>query len=646
MEDDRSTHDAASTSSEIDAALLTRLRNGDDSAYTALWTRHIDAALTLARNCVSQDAEDLASEAFLRVYHQVTVSGNGPQQSFRAYLFTVIRNLAAKWEGARNRTITGLDVEVLNLPELVDAQDGLAALNGQAEADEVLEAFRALPERWQRVLWLVEIEDASHKHVAAELEIKPNAVAALLVRARKGLKREWLTAQIPPHLRTDDSHTAALLPEMITSERPLSAAKRRRIESHLPDCDECHILFESLRATYQSTRSKSLKAYGFAALAGAIPASKAGPLVDGGTAAGVTTLGGGGALLVGGMTGAGLLIGGVLVAGLTLGNLFPSVAWTSSDDRSTSSTSTADPGDDAGKRSGDRADDAENTSRTHEPWKGVATTIAPEDGGLPAPEAGTEDRLGRGNTNPDIPEPIFTRIPEQMETLTRPQPLGPDDDSPGPRGSGDDSSTELTPGLSTPRTVEDYHAPVLAGHTSSGASVIVEFENARYAPTVAENGSWSFDLRLLSSRAGTYEYTVWAFTETDSSLAETGSFTLLPVDVRGLLPEIGEQMLIDEARSTGVVIEVTGPAAGAVCLALPFSDEYAVIDLGESGTTRIRLRFFENGFYALNFRVCSDEYFTVSTERFVAVEDPDVLWEPWAPDPTLDAIEIEVLADL
>jgi len=77
---------------ETDTILISRLRSGDNTAYTALWAKHVDAALRVARRITPNHAEDLVSEGFLALYQQIAVKKNGPDSAFRAYLFTVMRN--------------------------------------------------------------------------------------------------------------------------------------------------------------------------------------------------------------------------------------------------------------------------------------------------------------------------------------------------------------------------------------------------------------------------------------------------------------------------------------------------------------------------------------------------------------------------
>lgn len=153
-----------------DEALLSLVRQGNVDAYEQLWRRHIDAALQVASRVSPGNGEDLASEAFLAVFNQVAKNGAGPKSSFRAYLLTTIRNTAMRWN--RDARMTVLTPEL----EVVTPDDGLITFEAQARAAQVLDAFKALPDRWQRVLWMTEIEGVPRLQIAKEIGIKPNAV--------------------------------------------------------------------------------------------------------------------------------------------------------------------------------------------------------------------------------------------------------------------------------------------------------------------------------------------------------------------------------------------------------------------------------------------------------------------------------------
>jgi len=132
---------------DADADLVLRTRSGDTDAFAELWRRHYRAGVTVARNMTSSlDADDLVQEAYTRIYHSI-VQGGGPTGSFRAYLFTSIRNTAAAWGRARRETA---------YEELDGVEDPSGAEHeSEAALDRGLthRAFRSLPTRWQEVLW-------------------------------------------------------------------------------------------------------------------------------------------------------------------------------------------------------------------------------------------------------------------------------------------------------------------------------------------------------------------------------------------------------------------------------------------------------------------------------------------------------------
>src|SRR5690606_25533759 len=74
-----------------DAELISRVRSGDRSAFGELFTRHHSAALKAAtRFCAGTrtSAEDCVSDAFTQILAALQ-RGKGPDEFFRAYLYTV-----------------------------------------------------------------------------------------------------------------------------------------------------------------------------------------------------------------------------------------------------------------------------------------------------------------------------------------------------------------------------------------------------------------------------------------------------------------------------------------------------------------------------------------------------------------------------
>lgn len=216
---------------ETDRDLVTRAQAGDARAFGALWSRHVAFATRYAASVTSTiDADDLASEAFARIFTAVQAQG-GPRGDFRPYLAVTIRNLAAEWGRAR-REFTGLD------QERIESLEGEGSAGPDEDADLVMRAFASLPRRWQVALWYTEVEELPLADVATALGINVNAVSQLTFRAREGLRAAWIQEHLP--LRPTGSDCRWAVERMGAYERRrLGKRERTRIETHVADCSDC-----------------------------------------------------------------------------------------------------------------------------------------------------------------------------------------------------------------------------------------------------------------------------------------------------------------------------------------------------------------------------------------------------------------------
>ena len=222
-----------------DAALVMMARSGDRGAFAQLWQRHARSGLRVARQFTSTiDADDLVSEAYVRIYQRV-LAGGGPDGAFRPYLYTTIRNLASRWGGDRR------DV---NVDDISDFEDPMAAEDPATKAlDRTLtvRAFRALPERWQSVLWYTEVEGMDPHEVAPILGLTANGVAALSYRAREGLRKAWLQAHVSDATASGECQWAITrLGDL--ARNGLTARERTRVNDHLATCARCLIISEEV----------------------------------------------------------------------------------------------------------------------------------------------------------------------------------------------------------------------------------------------------------------------------------------------------------------------------------------------------------------------------------------------------------------
>ncbi|QNA92088.1 sigma-70 family RNA polymerase sigma factor [Microbacterium sp. Se63.02b] len=218
-----------------DADLILRARSGDTGAFGELWRRHYPSGIAVARSITSSiDPDDLVQEAYTRIY-QAIIKGGGPNGSFRAYLFTSIRNTAAGWGRARRETA------IDELDSVADPETTDQAENEALDRSLTAQAFRSLPSRWQEVLWYTEIEQMKPQEVGRLLGMKSGAVSQLAFRAREGLREAWVQA----HLRSaaEGSECQWTIEHLGAYSRGnLSTRDLKRLELHLDECARCMIV--------------------------------------------------------------------------------------------------------------------------------------------------------------------------------------------------------------------------------------------------------------------------------------------------------------------------------------------------------------------------------------------------------------------
>lgn len=233
------TETLSDTTAPSDAELISRVRGGDVAAYGELFRRHKDAATRLSHQLVrGPDSDDLVSEAFAKVL-VVLQGGGGPDVAFRAYLLTAVRRLHVDRIRASAKLTTSDDMEAFD-PGIPFQDTAVAAFENGAAA----QAFASLPERWQMVLWHLEVEGQKPAEVAALLGMSANSVSALAYRAREGLRQAFLTKHLNDTSQTEcrwvNEHLGAFI------RKGLAKRDSGKVQAHLDECRRCTAMYLEL----------------------------------------------------------------------------------------------------------------------------------------------------------------------------------------------------------------------------------------------------------------------------------------------------------------------------------------------------------------------------------------------------------------
>lgn len=223
-----------------DASLIQAVRDGDVASFGLLYGRHLEAALRLARELVSPaDVDDLATEGFSKVLGALQ-NGSGPTESFRAYLLNSIHNVHLERMRAARSLVVADDRHGLDGREEF-AGPAAVGVEGAAAAD----AFRSLPERWQAVLWHLDVEGEKPADIAEFLAMTPNSVAALAYRAREGLRQAYLHGHLAASEDEDCRWTTSKVAAYV--RHGLASRDTQKVDAHLDTCARCTGLYLELR---------------------------------------------------------------------------------------------------------------------------------------------------------------------------------------------------------------------------------------------------------------------------------------------------------------------------------------------------------------------------------------------------------------
>jgi RNA polymerase sigma factor (sigma-70 family) len=218
-----------------DAELITAVRGGDDGAYATLWRRHEVAARRLARQLGNpSNADDLVSEAFLRVYRALK-SGSGPDGAFRPYLFSTLRRFnidnGRSYYARVSLTDDDRDLEG-------DAGDSAAdVLFENAEGSAAWRAWNSLPDATRTLLWHLVIEEETPAQIAPLIGTTPNGVSSRAVRAKERLRQAFLQQHLLDAPSDGCRRARSRLGEYVRNA--LSARDQTEVRAHLDTCDGC-----------------------------------------------------------------------------------------------------------------------------------------------------------------------------------------------------------------------------------------------------------------------------------------------------------------------------------------------------------------------------------------------------------------------
>ncbi|HZR26751.1 MAG TPA: sigma-70 family RNA polymerase sigma factor [Vicinamibacterales bacterium] len=133
-------------------------------------------------------AEDLVQETFvqaLQSFHRFA-----PGTNCRAWLLKILRHVRSNRLRARRRSPVVADIN----DTIADTVPFIPPIPQQLTDEDVLQALAALPEPYQQVIVLCDVEDLTYKEIAMALDVPIGTVMSRLHRGRALLRSQLARA--------------------------------------------------------------------------------------------------------------------------------------------------------------------------------------------------------------------------------------------------------------------------------------------------------------------------------------------------------------------------------------------------------------------------------------------------------------------
>jgi RNA polymerase sigma-70 factor (ECF subfamily) len=181
----------------VESDLVSRLRLGDEDAFTAFVRQYTRRMLNVARGFLhsEHDAADAVQDAFLSAFKALgSFEGNA---SLGTWLHRIVVNTCLMKIRSKSRQRTCSIEELLPIfdetghhvePVAPWSENGYERMASDETKAQVRKCINYLPEDYRTVLVLRDIEEFGTEQTAAILGLNPGAVKTRLHRARQALR--------------------------------------------------------------------------------------------------------------------------------------------------------------------------------------------------------------------------------------------------------------------------------------------------------------------------------------------------------------------------------------------------------------------------------------------------------------------------
>lgn len=177
----------------MDKALVKEIRDGNQLAFRKLVDQYKDLVLSACYGYVhnSQDAEDLAQEVFVEVHRSIDQFRGESKLSTWLYRIATTKSMdmiKSRQRQKRSAFFKSASLDDVNAQKHAEHETPHSVMEQQERMKVINDALDRIPEKQRITFTMSQYEGFSSKEIGEVLEMKANAVDALLFRARQNLK--------------------------------------------------------------------------------------------------------------------------------------------------------------------------------------------------------------------------------------------------------------------------------------------------------------------------------------------------------------------------------------------------------------------------------------------------------------------------
>tara|TARA_B110000503_G_scaffold129120_1_gene201005 strand:+ start:1396 stop:2004 length:609 start_codon:yes stop_codon:yes gene_type:complete len=179
---------------DIDAALVTRVQQGDKKAFDLLVLKYQRKIIRLLSRMIrdQNEIEDVAQEAFIKAYKAL------PQfrgdSAFYTWLYRISINTARNWlsqnsrrPSSPNMNVSENDETFSEIDNLTDSHTPEAEMVSREIAASVNQTIESLPEELRQAIVMREIDGMSYEDIALAMSCPIGTVRSRIFRAREAI---------------------------------------------------------------------------------------------------------------------------------------------------------------------------------------------------------------------------------------------------------------------------------------------------------------------------------------------------------------------------------------------------------------------------------------------------------------------------